>query len=87
MVFDIPSAPVYFYRDKEKREIDLLIEENGMLYPIEIKKTASIQNAGFKGFEMLESLGIPIGHGGVICLANALVPLTDSVDAVPVGYL
>jgi len=78
---------VYFYRDKDKREIDLLIEENGTLYPTEIKKTASIQNMGFKGFKMLESLKTPIGHGGVICMATTLTALGDDVDAVPVGYL
>ncbi len=78
---------VYFYRDKQKREVDLLIEENGTLYPIEIKKTASIQNAGFKGFDMLESLKTPIGHGGMMCFVNALVPLSEDVDAIPVGYL
>lgn len=78
---------VYFYRDKEKREIDLLIEENGTLYPIEIKKTASVENARFKGFGMLEALNTRIGHGGVICMASALVALSDNVDAIPVGYL
>jgi hypothetical protein len=78
---------VYFYRDKDKREVDLLIEENGTLYPIEIKKTGSIQNAGFKGFEMLKNLNTPIGHGGVMCFVNALVPLSEGVDAIPVGYL
>lgn len=78
---------VYFYRDKDKREVDLLIEENGTLYPIEIKKTASIQNAAFKGFDMLEGLNTPIGHGGVICMTNALIAISDDVDAIPVGYL
>ncbi len=78
---------VYFYRDKDKREVDLLIEESGTLYPVEIKKTASVLNAGFKGFEMLESLKTPIGHGGILCFVNALTPVTDNVDAIPVGYL
>jgi predicted AAA+ superfamily ATPase len=78
---------VYFYRDKDKREVDLLIEENGKLYPIEIKKTASIQNAEFKGFDMLKNLNTPIGHGGVICFVNNLIPLGNTVDAIPVGYL
>lgn len=78
---------VYFYRDKDKREVDLLIEQNGTLYPIEIKKTGSIQNAGFKGFEMLKNLNTPIGHGGVVCFVDALVPLSEDVDAIPVGYL
>lgn len=78
---------VFFYRDKEKREVDLLIEESGTLYPIEIKKTASIQNIGFKGFDMLKKLKMPIGHGGVVCLTKTLTAIADDVDAVPVGYL
>jgi hypothetical protein len=78
---------VYFYRDKDKREVDLLIEENGTLYPIEIKKTASIQNAGFKGFDMLVNLNMPIGHGGVLCMVGALTPIGNNVDAIPVGYI
>ena len=32
---------IYYYRDKDKREIDVIIERNGKLYPIEIKKTAN----------------------------------------------
>lgn len=36
---------------------------------------------------MLENLGTPIGHGGVICFANILIPISDNVDAIPVGYL
>jgi uncharacterized protein len=78
---------IYFYRDKDKREVDVIIEENGTLYPIEIKKTASIQNLNFKGFDILDKLGIPIGHGGVVCFTNALLPISKNVDAVPVGYL
>jgi predicted AAA+ superfamily ATPase len=78
---------VYFYRDKEKREIDLLIEENGCLYPLEIKKTASPQNLRFKGFPMLYNSGIDIGHGGILCFASGLSPLTEGVDAIPVGYV
>lgn len=78
---------IYFYRDKDKREVDLLIEENGTLYPIEIKKTASIQNLHFKGFDMLDKLGMPIGHGGVVCFTKTLLPLSEGVDAIPVGCL
>lgn len=78
---------VYFYRDKEKREVDLLIEESGTLYPIEIKKTAALQNLGFKGFDMLNTLNMPIGHGGVLCLTKTLTAITAEIDAVPVWYL
>lgn len=78
---------VFFYRDKDKREVDVLIEENGTLYPIEIKKSASVQNIKFKGFGMLEKTSIPIGHGAVLCFTKNLLPMADGVDAVPMGFL
>lgn len=78
---------IFFYRDKEKKEVDLLIEENGTIYPIEIKKTASIQNMNFKGFDMLDKLGIPIGHGGVLCFTKNLLPISQGIDAIPMGCL
>lgn len=81
------SPRVYFYRDKDKREVDLLIEESGTLYPVEIKKTASIQSSGFNGFGMLDNLKMPIGHGAVICMASGLMPLGKAVDTVNVGWL
>jgi len=78
---------VYFYRDKDMYEVDLLIEENGTLYPIEIKKTASIKNIAFKGFDALQNLELPIGHGGIICFTEHLIPISKEVDAIPVGLL
>lgn len=78
---------LYFYRDKDNREVDVLIEENGTLYPLEIKKTASIQNLHFKGFGMLDKLKMPIGHGGVLCFTGAMLPLAEGVDAIPVGWI
>lgn len=78
---------VFFYRDKEKREVDMLIEENGTLYPIEIKKTASPSRGDCKSFDCLGNLKTSIGNGGLICFVNALVPLSTNIDAIPVGYV
>ena len=41
---NIKTANIYYYRDKDKKEIDLIIEKNGKIYPIEIKKTANPNN-------------------------------------------
>lgn len=81
------KPPIYFYRDKEKNEIDVLLERNGKLHPLEIKKTATITRQQFNGFKCLDSLGITVGHGGVLCLTSSLLPLTEGVDAIPVGYI
>lgn len=78
---------VYFYRDREKREVDLLIEENGVLYPVEIKKTASLPNMKFRGFAVLQNLGIEVAKGGVLCFTRSWLPLSPDADAIPIGYL
>ena len=81
------KPPIYYYMNKEKKEVDLLIEQAGVLYPIEIKKTASIRNMHFKGFDFLKNTKADIGHGAVICLTDKLLPITKEIDAVPVGYI
>ncbi|MEN8237164.1 MAG: ATP-binding protein [Pseudomonadota bacterium] len=78
---------VYYYRDKEKREVDLLIEENGVLYPIEVKKSAALQKVNSKGFEALKTLSTPIGYGGLLCFVKNLLPVSKNVDAIPIGFI
>ncbi|MDR0970305.1 MAG: ATP-binding protein [Lentimicrobiaceae bacterium] len=78
---------IYFYRDKEKKEIDLLIEQDGKLYPIEIKRTASPKENDVKSFNTLKSKGLPIGKGAIICFYEHLMPLNREVDIVPMSYL
>ena len=81
------SPHLYYYADKEKNETDLLIEQNGHLYPIEIKKTTSIHNSGFKGFDHLKKLKTPIGHGCILCFQKDLLPYKRNIDIVPIGYI
>lgn len=81
------TAYFYFYRDRDQKEIDLLIEQDGQLYPVEFKKSASPSLNAIKNFSSLEKLGCSIGPGAVICLKTNDVPLSRKVTAIPVGYL
>jgi len=76
--------PFYYYRDKDKKEVDLLIVRDGTLYPLEFKKTASPARSSVKHFLALEKLGMPVGPGGVICLVQKPVPLTEKFSAIPI---
>lgn len=78
---------IYFYRDKDRREVDLLIEANGILHPIEIKKSASIRNMHFNGFQFLEKQGIPVGHGCILSFVSEVLPIDSHADAVPIGFI
>jgi predicted AAA+ superfamily ATPase len=80
--------PVYFYRDKDKIEIDLLIESEGTLYPVEIKKTASPAKKDIAAFSILSRIrNVNIGTGAVICPCAKLGILSHDVYAVPVDYI
>jgi uncharacterized protein len=76
-------APFYYYRDKDKKEIDLIIVQDGIAYPLEFKKTASPGKGDVRHFKVLERLKMPIGPGGLICLTEKSLPLTADVQSVP----
>lgn len=78
---------IYFYRDKEKREIDLILEENGVLYPIEIKKTASIKNIDTKNFAVFEQFKEIIGGKTVLCMVESPLSLSNTIEAIPLSYI
>ena len=80
--------PMYFLRDNNQLEIDLLIERDGVLHPIEIKKTAAPNKAMVKNFEKFRAAGIKnLGYGAVVCLTDAIRPLGETAAAVPVWAL
>jgi len=78
---------LYFYRDRDNKEIDLLIERDGLLYPIEIKRSASPKIDDTKHFDVLSRLGKPAGKGAVICLYDKFLPLNNQTNIVPVSYI
>ncbi len=78
------QAPLYHYRDRDRREIDLLIHRDGVIHPVEIKKTASPRREDARAFSALAATGARVGAGAVICLVDRALPLTSEVTAMPV---
>lgn len=84
----IPEPPLYFYRDKDGREIDLLIIQDGMAYPIEIKKTANPGKGDMEAFGALNALsGVKRAAGGVVCFYDSLAALKGDDVIIPVKYI
>lgn len=93
------EPPVFYYRDKDQKEIDLLLYQNGTLTPIEVKKAASPGKAAVKNFKALEpvkhpekftgmsQLKVEIKTGGVVCMARDLLPLDEKNWYVPVWLI
>lgn len=81
------EANLYFYRDTDQKEVDLLIESNNTLYPIEIKKTATPSKTAVRSFDVLDKLNKQIGHGAVICLTEKNIPISGNVTAISVANI
>ncbi|MCL2312006.1 MAG: ATP-binding protein [Firmicutes bacterium] len=84
----ILELPFYFYRDKEKIEIDLIIENDGVFHPIEIKKNSDPRKEDIKNFDILDKIpNIRRGIGGIICTYDKLIALNSHDKIIPVMYL
>lgn len=66
------DVPLYYYRDRDGREIDLLLERDGHLHPIEIKKSALPKRSDARAFGVLDKGPLLRGKGAIICLAEEL---------------
>jgi len=75
--------PIFYYRDSDQNEIDLILEENGNLYPIEIKKSSQPRKNAGRHFKVLDKTGLPCGLGNIICMADDLMPVSNDIWAVP----
>ena len=80
------QAPLWFFRTKDGLEVDLVIEEEGRLHPIEVKLTARPTPAVANGIARLSEL-TAVGRGAVVCMTDRAYPLTPQVDALPVGAI
>lgn len=81
-----PKMHLYYYRDKDQKEIDLIYSEAETLYPIEIKKGISPNNPG-KQFEVLKKYSKNVSVGLVICMSSKLQPINKNCWLVPVEYI
>ncbi|GHU06412.1 ATPase [Betaproteobacteria bacterium] len=75
---------LYYYRDKDNKEIDILLESDGKLFPLEIKKTATPGNQLTRVFKVLDKSAMARGTGAVLCMAEKLGALDRDNLVVPV---
>ena len=84
----IVKPPLYYYRDTNKNEIDLLVENGDVLHPIEIKTTSDPTKSMVKAFHCLDSIPVKkAGMGAVVCFAKERLPLVDNVWTLPVQMI
>lgn len=77
------SAFLSFYRDDKAKEIDIFIEENGMIHPLEIKKSANPEKKEVKKFSVIEKTSLKRGSGGIICMFPIPFPIDAENSLIP----
>lgn len=80
------QTDLYYYRDIDKKEIDLLIVKADKIYPIEIKKS-KMPNHPDKNFGVLKKLGMEIAPGIIICMSDEILPYNRMTWYCPVSVL
>ena len=78
---------LYFYRDRVGVEIDILIERNGVLEPVEVKRNTNPGLSDIKSFKKVAGLGFPMSRGAVVCPTELPLPLTSDVSVIPAAAI
>ena len=81
------EAFIYYYRDKDAKEIDLVLEQDGELHPIEIKKSSNPASEILRVFPVLDKSSLKRGKGAVICLKEDLSAFNKDNYIVPVWMI
>ncbi len=75
---------MYYYRDKDSKEIDIVLEHDGVLNPIEIRKSANPGSELTQVFRLLDKASVPRSKGAVICMKPELSAIDRDNYIVPV---
>ena len=84
---------IFYYRGKDKNssienEIDLIIEENGVLYPIEIKMSGNPKACMGATHPVLDKITDKSrGLGVILCLIDKKTYLRENLVALPIEYI
>ena len=78
---------LYYYRDRDAKEIDLIIEGDGKLCPIEIKKTSLPDKRITKTFGLLDKSPLKVGTSAVLCMAEHLGAFDNDNLIVPIWMI
>lgn len=81
------KANLTYYRDSNAKEIDVFVEENGVIHPLEIKKSANPDRREIKKYELLDKAKLERSNGGIVCMCKEVIPIDDRNCFIPCNLL
>ena len=82
-----PRTRLYYYRDTNQKEIDLLIFYDNKVYPVEIKKSANPGKTAIKNFDIVSKFGSEMGNGAILCMMENIIAIDENNYYVPIEYI
>ena len=74
---------VTYYRDSNAKEIDLFIEENNTIHPLEIKKSSNPDKREVKKYTLIDKASLTRGNGGIVCMCEEPMPIDEDNCFIP----
>lgn len=81
------GAKLYFYRDSNQKEIDMIIEQDNILHPVEIKKSTNPDRKIVKTFSVLDRTNAESGEGAIVCMTDRPFPVDGKNNFVPCNII
>lgn len=76
-------ALLSFYRDTNAKEIDVFVEENGKIHPLEIKLSANPNVKEVKKYSVLDKTTVEKAAGGIVCMYPKPFPIDRTNSYIP----
>ena len=84
---DAKDCLLWYYRDKSSNEIDMVIESDGLLHPLEIKRSVNPGSELIGAFEVLDKGSVPRGKGAILCMRPELSAINADNFIVPIWMI
>lgn len=78
---------LWYYRDSNSNEIDMVIESDGMLHPLEIKRSVNPGSELIGAFSHLDKASVPRGNGAILCMRPKLSAINSENYIVPIWMI
>ena len=81
---DAKECLLWYYRDKDSKEVDMVIENNGQLHPLEIKRSADPGSELINAFTVLDKGSVPRGKGAILCMRQDFSAINADHFIIPI---
>lgn len=78
---------LWYYRDSNANEIDMVIESDGMLHPLEIKRSVNPGSERISAFHLLDKASVPRGNGAILCMRPKLSAIDSEHYMIPIWMI